>query len=309
MDTMFCVASCCVTRDYSLLCKSAITAGMMVRAFAGSTILTSRDTPINAAFFAICRAGRHDCGTPPCFDSASLNVNFPSTSGTAQYVSANDALSFIRCIVLTHILAPLHEVRRPPSPRCCSSANRYDYQSTLPASTLGVRDLGARIVSDGAKAEDTRESKLRLLVSAESAELARDAVTEACVLAPGSMYLGGLARARLTAHFRDIARQLELGGRHLSFPGLGGNNNNVRNVRVGAVGGGCRSKEFDAYKEILDAAEECSEAGGREWSREEVERLERMRRVVQPAAARVVGAAVAHEALNTVWTEAAIAVR
>lgn len=141
----------------------------------------------------------------------------------------------------------------------------------------------------------TREAKLGLLVSAESAELARDAAKEACLLAPGSMYLGGVIRTRLTRHFEDIARQLAVGnGRELS-----------RHHGVRAVDG-FRRNLFDAYKDILDAAEQ-GPAGMGGWSREEVERLERMRRVVQPTAARVVGAAVAHEAFASVWKEAELA--
>lgn len=61
-------------------------------------------------------------------------------------------------------------------------------------------------------------------------------------------------------------------------------------------------KDFDAYKEILEAAKEGPAAGilaG--WSKEEVERLERLRCVVQHTAARVVGPAIAHESFDTVW--------
>lgn len=181
-----------------------------------------------------------------------------------------------------------------------------------------------RAITDGRSsggAEDVRESKLRLLVSAESAGLARDAAREACALAPASLYLGGEARMRLAAQFRDVARQLGSGGRELQTA-RGGGGEITYGGQGGVVsgygsGGGAGdadllSKVFDAYKEILEAAEEGPEAGGEGdrgcWSREEVERLERMRRVVQPAATRVVGAAAAHEALNTLWREASISV-
>lgn len=130
-------------------------------------------------------------------------------------------------------------------------------------------------------------------MSAKSAELARDAAKEACLLAPGSMYLGGVTRTRLTRHFEDIAMQLSAGS---------GNGRALSCYRGARAVDGFRRNLFNAYKDILDAAEQGA-PGVEGWSKEEVERLERMRRVVQPTAARVVGAAVAHEALASVWKE------
>lgn len=130
------------------------------------------------------------------------------------------------------------------------------------------------------------------------------------MLAPGSMYLGGVSLSRLAAQFRDIARQMESGQQDLSLHVAdgGGGSGGVGSVDYrgteGKVDGDLLGKEFDTYKEILDAVE--GGGGGIGWSGEEIERLERMRTIVQPAAARVVGAAVAHQALETVWKKAAI---
>ena len=132
------------------------------------------------------------------------------------------------------------------------------------------------------------------------------------MLAPGSMYLGGVALERLASRFRDIARLMQLGERQLSIVGGGGGGG------AGAAADGDRiGKEFDAYKEIIEAAaaaaaeeEEERAAGGGgmscPFSAEEVERLERMRDLVYPSASRAVGAAAAHQALETVWRKAAI---
>ena len=170
-------------------------------------------------------------------------------------------------------------------------------------------------------ADNARTTKLDILVSAGSPELAREAAKEACVLAPGSMYLGGVALARLAEQFQEIARQMHAGENELSLRGgSGGGSMDYRGTQK--ADGGLLRKEFDAYKEILEAAavataaveeeeeeEEWPESGQRmacPFSREEVERLERMRGIVQPSASRVVGRAVAHQALETAWERAAI---
>lgn len=191
---------------------------------------------------------------------------------------------------------------------------RYDHKSALLTSTC-PRELGSATITDGrSSAQDSRDTKLKILISAESAELAREAAKEACLLAPGSMYLGGVSLSRLTAQFQDIARQIESGERGLSIHVVGGGGGGGGSVGGGVdyrctkkVDGDLLGKEFDTYKEILEAvADKEDGVGGVGWSEEEVERLERMRTVVQPAAARVVGAAVAHQALETVWKKAAI---
>ncbi|CAM9406364.1 unnamed protein product, partial [Laminaria digitata] len=83
-------------------------------------------------------------------------------------------------------------------------------------------------------AENVRESKLRLLLSAESEGLARDAAREACALAPASLYLGGEARKRLAAQFRDVSRQLGSGGRELQTArGVG---ERIYGVQGGGIG-------------------------------------------------------------------------
>lgn len=168
----------------------------------------------------------------------------------------------------------------------------------------------------GPIAEDARDTKLDFLISAGSAELAREAAKEACVLAPGSMYLGGDALARLVGQFQEIARQMRSEDNGLSLSSGGSSSGGG----VGSMGyrgakeadGGLLGKEFDAYKEVIEAAvavEEERLAGRRTacfLSREELERLERMRGIVQPSASRVVGRAVAHQALETAWESAAI---
>lgn len=173
-------------------------------------------------------------------------------------------------------------------------------------------------MAGGSSAETgARDAKLKILMSAESAELAREAAKEACVLAPGSMYLGGVALARLEGQFQEIARQMRSGENELSFRAGGGGGGGAGSMDyrdAKEADGGLLGKEFDAYKEILEAAvapeEEEEWAGGRRTacplSREEVERLERMRGIVQPSASRVVGHAAAHQALETAWEGAAI---
>lgn len=168
----------------------------------------------------------------------------------------------------------------------------------------------------GSSAEDARDTKLEILISAESPELAREAAKEACVLAPGSMYLGGAALARLAEQFQEIARQMRSGGgNEFSLRSGGGGAGSMDYRGTQDADGGLLSKEFDAYKEILEAAMAAEEtekwpASGRRMarpvSREEVERLERMRGIVQSSASRVVGRAVAHQALETAWESAAV---
>lgn len=164
----------------------------------------------------------------------------------------------------------------------------------------------------GSSAVDVRNTKLEILMSAESAELAKEAAKEACLLAPGSMYLGGAALARLAEQFQDIAQQMRSGANELAFCAGGGGVESMDDRDAQGADGGVLGKEFDAYKEILEAAvaaeEEC--CGRRTMacplSHEETERLERMRGIVQPSASRVVGRAVAHQALESVWERAAI---
>lgn len=188
---------------------------------------------------------------------------------------------------------------------------RYDHKCALPTSAC-PRDLESA-TTVGSGAEDTRDTKLEILISAESPELAREAAKEACVLAPGSIYLGGDALARLAGQFQEIARQMRSGETALSFPAHG-SVGSMDHRGMKEADGGLLGKEFDAYKEILEAAvmaEEEWSAGGRmasPLSREEVERLERMRGIVQPSASRVVGRAVAHQALETAWERAAAVV-
>lgn len=192
---------------------------------------------------------------------------------------------------------------------------RYDHNSARPTSACPC-ELGPAMITDGTgSAQDKRDTKLKILISAESAELARDAAREACLMAPGSMYLGGVWLSRLAAQFRDIARQMESGEQGLSLHVVGGSGaagfgGSVDYRGTKKVDSDLLGKEFDNYKEILEAVADKEDGGGGVaeigWSREEVERLERMRAVVQPAAARVVGAAVAHQAFETVWRKAAI---
>lgn len=173
----------------------------------------------------------------------------------------------------------------------------------------------AASVGSGPSAEDFRDTKLKILISAESAELVGEAAKEACALAPGSMYLGGAALSRLAVQFGEIARQMESAeaGMELVPVHRGGERGNNDLYRGGGGGdgidGGLIGKEFDAYKEIIEAVTAAQGSGGRRTaglSGEEVERLARMRRVVQPAASRVVGAAVAHQALESVWENAGL---
>lgn len=140
------------------------------------------------------------------------------------------------------------------------------------------------------EAELNREAKLELLVSANSSRLTTDAARELCRLAPTSLYLGRKVES-LAGNFEEISRRLEMeeqreGGSALTAVGRG------------SGGGGGRTKEFDAYTEMLDTAQRGPMDGDR-WTRDEVDRLRRMRVVAERAAARVVGKAVAHEALST----------
>lgn len=194
---------------------------------------------------------------------------------------------------------------------------RYEHKSALPTSA-SPRELRPA-VKVASSAECARATKLEILISAESPELAREAAKEACVLAPGSMYLGGVALVRLAQQFQEIARQMHSGENELSLRGGGGGGGSGSMDYRGTTqeaDGGLLGKEFDAYNEILEAAvaaaeeEDWPEESGRRMacplSREEVDRLERMRGIVQPSASRVVGRAVAHQALETAWERAAI---
>lgn len=208
---------------------------------------------------------------------------------------------------------------------------RYEHRSALPTSAFCPSELGAAATASvgwpaaGLAGEgdgvQPRETKLELLLSAKSPELAGEASREACLLAPGSLYLGGGALQRLASHFRDISLLMQLGeeegqrGRMLS---LGDGSSYPRRGARTAGDGDPVGGEFDAYKEILEAAaavaaeeeEEERAAGGGGMScplsGEEVERLERMRDIVQPSASRAVGAAAAYQALDTVWRKAAV---
>lgn len=143
------------------------------------------------------------------------------------------------------------------------------------------------------------DTKLKLLTSGGSAELAREAAKEACVLAPSSMFLGGEALLLLAEKLGEIAWLVEEGGKE-KVGSLSGEGRKSGGAGVG--------KEFYAYKEIVEAAVE-ERAGGAtaalRWSSDEVDRLERMWRIVQPSAARVVGAAAAHQTMETFWKNVA----
>lgn len=180
-------------------------------------------------------------------------------------------------------------------------ANRYKHKSPVSEPTPLVRDVMALVPAASNEGSHGRETKLKSLLSAASTALAEDAAVEACMLAPGSMYLGGQPRNRLMQYFCEIAKQLK--AREVSLLGSG------RDIQDKTrYSSDYPNQEFDAYKEILDAHKKYTEmrGGAWTWSVEEVDRLERMRRVVQPAAARVAGAAVAHEALDMVWRETAL---
>lgn len=181
--------------------------------------------------------------------------------------------------------------------------------------------LGGRAADIGLEAELNREAKLGLLVSAGSARLAADAAKELCRLAATTLYLGR-ELGPLAGNFQEISRRLEMmeqqresirsstgsafaavggGGR-----GRGGGYNMMIESGVntgagrGTGGDSGRTKEFDAYTEMLDTMQR-GPMDGEAWTGEEIDRLRRMRDVVECAAARVVGEAVAHEALSTVW--------
>jgi len=176
----------------------------------------------------------------------------------------------------------------------CVVFDRYEHKSALPAPVPGAQnDLSTPIAAD-VRVEQMRETKLKFLASPESIGLGGDAATEACTLAPGSLYLGGSARKRLAEYFGKIDMQLakEWGVRQ-TFPGLAADNNH-------------QSKEFDAYKEILEVTEGGATSEG--WTEDQLERFERLRRVVEPAAAQILGVTVAHEAFDTLWEEAGILV-
>lgn len=166
-------------------------------------------------------------------------------------------------------------------------------------------------MTGGSSAGGTRDTKLGLLIAAESAELAMEAAKEACLLAPGSMYLGGNALARLADQFQDIARQMRSDENALSHR-AGGASRMYYPRGTKEADGGLVGREFDAYKEIIEAAVaaegERGAGGGMSCplSREEVERLERMRDIVQQSASRVVGRAIAHQALETALESAVI---
>lgn len=162
-----------------------------------------------------------------------------------------------------------------------------------------------------------RGAKLGLLASAGSARLAGDAAKELCRLAPTTLYLGREVE-ELAKNFQEISEKLgvleEQRGRNGSAftaakGGWGGDNNRmiVSGVGMGGrVGGGSgRTKEFDAYNEMLFTVQS-GPINGEAWTSEEIERLRRMRDVVECAAARVAGEAVAHEALSTLWREAGL---
>ena len=183
---------------------------------------------------------------------------------------------------------------------------RYEHQSALPTPAPCDQEDILATVAAGTKAEQARETKLIHLISAASVELAGDMVSEACALAPGSLYLGGSTRRRLAECLEKIDQQLKGGAQaRASFHAREGSVGS--DLSIDAVGGNPRTKEFDAYKEILEAAEEGATSGvvvG--WSEEKVERLTRMRSVVKPAATRILGRAAACEALSSVWDEARI---
>ncbi|CAM9787526.1 unnamed protein product [Ectocarpus sp. 4 AP-2014] len=167
----------------------------------------------------------------------------------------------------------------------------YEHKSAVPSPTY-PRESGSAVPAAGS-AHDT---KLKLLTSAGSAELAREAAKEACVLAPSSMFLGGETLSLLAEKLGEIAWLLEEGGEQEEVGSLGGEGR-----KSGGAGFG---KEFYAYKEIVEAAVE-ERAGGEAAalgrSRDEMDRLERMWRIVQPSASRVVGAAAAHQTMETFW--------
>lgn len=177
---------------------------------------------------------------------------------------------------------------------------------------------------------DTREDldtahlrvlKTRYLVGGGSLRLVRDAAKEVCFLAPISMYLGGEHRYKVTSAFKEITRQLIIGDRELGFVDEGSCEEKMDGERKSSevqgvacrgarstsairISSGGRTKEFEAYRMILSSSHEGPEGSNAGWSKEERDRLWRMRRVVDSAAARVVGEAIAQESMVTYWREA-----
>lgn len=191
----------------------------------------------------------------------------------------------------------------------------------LPLASLKSFDAefdGEEAAEGGDEISAHREDKIDNLVSGGSLRLAREASKEACLLAPYSMFLGGRHRMRLAVAFDEIARQLTVGEPDQGFVDSSNLNGSVEGGTGGRVkpGGGRRgpgievvnggrTKEFEAYRALLVAARQ-GERGGCKFSHTEVERLVRMRNVVEPAAAKVAGEALAHEALSTIWREAGL---
>ncbi|CAM9539431.1 unnamed protein product [Scytosiphon promiscuus] len=193
----------------------------------------------------------------------------------------------------------------------------YDHRSALMPPACKLLRSATPSVGTVTSGEGRRDAKLNILIAAESSELVGEAAKEACALAPGSIYLGGDALSRLAAQFGRIARQMESSGAGMELVSVlrGGERGNMDLYRgvggANGIDGGLVGKEFEAFKEIVEAATAAEATGGRRtvgWSGEEIERLERMRRVVQPAAARVVGAAASHQVLESIWKNAGIEV-
>ncbi|CAN0253560.1 unnamed protein product [Ectocarpus fasciculatus] len=76
----------------------------------------------------------------------------------------------------------------------------YEHKSAVPSPTY-PRESGSPIPT----VSSAHDTKLNLLASAGSAELAREAAKEACVLAPSSMFLGGEALSLLAEKLGEIA--------------------------------------------------------------------------------------------------------
>lgn len=199
--------------------------------------------------------------------------------------------------------------------------NRYEHSSALPASIASEVDPGSRtdLTGDTEAPETIRETKIKCLLNADSPRLAKDAIEEACLLAPLSLYLGQKYRGDLMRHFKKIAQLLEMErsaervtasyesnncsveyGKGFWGEGESHSGAGFRGVVNNGHGGSTSTCEvFEAYKQILEAPDASSS-----WSTTDVRRLDRMRRIAEPAAAKVVGARVADEAMRTVWKEA-----
>lgn len=176
----------------------------------------------------------------------------------------------------------------------------------------GPQNRSPNEIAAGHFPELNREAKLGLLISAASPRLATDAASEACCLAPTSLYLGRDIES-LVSTFQEISRLLEMAERKNDSVGVEGGGSGDPGSMIESAGTqyiyhGGRTEEFDAYKAILEAVGQRL-MDGEELTREEMKKIWRFRDDVEPAAAKVTGQVVAHEALSTIWKVAGLAIK